>query len=208
MIAPMKFAGFFNFKNEITAMEGFGEKSFGNLMAAIKRACTPALPNFIYALGINQVGLSGAKLLCGKFGYDLDRIRGASEEELNGIEGFGEGISHSVHAYFHDAENLRLIDRALAFLRFPAPESGSAEKPLSGLSFVVTGDLEFFENRRELTQRIEEAGGKVTGSVTGKTAGLITNDTGSGSAKNKKALELDIPVLTEKEFIETYKIKP
>ena len=194
-----------NHKDEITEMEGFGEKSYQNLIASIEKAKDAELPNFIYALGINHVGLRNAKLLCSNFGYDLEKIKAATEEELVQVEGFGEIIAHSIAYYFRQEEHLRLLADALQYLRIKAAEQAEAgESPLAGLTFVVTGDLEHFANRKELQALIEKGGGKVTGSVTKKTNFLINNDIHSASSKNKKAAELGIPILSEQDFIEKF----
>ena len=185
---------------EIKDMDGFGQKSFEKLTAAIEKSRTVPLENFINALGINQVGLSNAKLLCKHFDYDIDKILAADEEELASIEGFGEVISHSICAYFKKEENMELFNKAVSLLTFEKPaETGER---LKGLTFVITGDVTHYKNRNELKVYIESLGGKVTGSVTGKTSYLINNDKMSASSKNKKAAELGIPVISEEDFIE------
>ncbi len=191
---------------EICEMEGFGLKSYQNLIASVEKAKAVELPNLIYALGINHVGLRNAKLLCGNFGFDLEKIRQATEEELVQVEGFGEIIAHSIAAYFRAEEHLRLLEDALQYIQLVLPEEDAAagESPLQGLIFVVTGDLEQFANRKELQAVIEKGGGKVTGSVTKKTNYLINNDLLSASSKNKKAAELGIPILSEQDFIDRF----
>ena len=190
---------------EITAMEGFGEKSYQNLIASVEKAKTAELPNFIYALGINHVGLRNAKLLCKEFDYDLEKIKAATEEELVQVEGFGEIIAHSIAYYFRQEAHLALLADVLQYLSFRAAEQAeTGESPLAGLTFVVTGDLEQFANRKELQALIEKGGGKVTGSVTKKTNFLINNDIHSASSKNKKAAELGIPILSEQDFIDKF----
>lgn len=192
-------------KTAIMEMEGFGEKSYNNLIASIEKAKDVELPNFIYALGINHVGLRNAKLLCANFGFDLEKIKEATEEELMQVEGFGAIIAHSIHAYFREEAHLQLLADALQDLRIAAAEEAEAgESPLMGLTFVVTGDLEHFANRKELQALIEKNGGKVTGSVTKKTNFLINNDIHSASSKNKKAAELGIPILSEQDFIDKF----
>ena len=193
------------YKTAIMEMEGFGEKSYNNLIASIEKAKDVELPNFIYALGINHVGLRNAKLLCANFGFDLEKIKEATEEELVQVEGFGAIIAHSIHAYFKEEAHLQLLADALQYLRIAAAEEAEAEEsPLMGLTFVVTGDLEHFANRKELQALIEKSGGKVTGSVTKKTNFLINNDIHSASSKNKKAAELGIPILSEQDFIDKF----
>lgn len=194
------------YKEEICEMEGFGTKSYSNLMASIEKAKDVELPNFIYALGINHVGLRNAKLLCAYCGYDLEKIKAATQEELVQVEGFGEIIAHSISNYFRQEEHLRLLEDALGYLRIKQAEQQEegVESPLAGLIFVVTGDLEQFSNRKELQALIEKGGGKVTGSVTKKTNFLINNDIHSASSKNKKAAELGIPILSEQDFIDRF----
>jgi len=192
-------------KDAITGMEGFGEKSYQNLIASIEKAKDAELPNFIYALGINHVGLRNAKLLCSNFGFDLEKIKAATEEELMQVEGFGEIIAHSIAHYFRQEEHLSLLADCLQYLRIQEAESAApADSPVAGMTFVVTGDLEHFANRKELQALIEKGGGKVTGSVTKKTDFLINNDIHSASSKNKKAAELGIPILSEQDFIDRF----
>jgi len=194
-----------NHKDTITEMEGFGEKSYQNLIASIEKAKDVELPNFIYALGINHVGLRNAKLLCSNFDFDLEKIKQATEEELVQVEGFGEIIAHSIAHYFRQEDHLTLLDDALQYLRIRKTEQAeTGDSPMQGLTFVVTGDLNHFANRKELQALIEQRGGKVTGSVTKKTNFLINNDIHSASSKNKKAAELGIPILSEEDFMEKF----
>lgn len=192
-------------QKEITEMEGFGEKSYNNLIASIEKAKQAELANVIYALGINHVGLRNAKLLCKNFAFDLEKIKQATEEELMQIEGFGTVIAHSIARYFRQETHLQLLADAMQYLHIKAAEQeDTSESLLMGLTFVVTGDLEQFANRKELQAVIEKGGGKVTGSVTKKTNFLINNDIYSASGKNKKAAELGIPILSEQDFIEKF----
>ena len=184
---------------EIMDMEGFGQKSFDNLVAAVEKSRTVPLENFINALGINQVGLSNAKLLCRNYNYSIEDIVKADQEELKDIEGFGEVIAHSIHSYFANKENLELFNKAVGLLSFVKPAETTDK--LGGINFVITGDVAIFKNRNEVKALIESLGGKVTGSVTSKTNYLINNDVNSLSSKNKKAKELNIPIITEEEFI-------
>lgn len=184
---------------EIMDMEGFGQKSFDNLVAAVEKSRTVPLENFINALGINQVGLSNAKLLCRNYNYSIEDIVKADQEELKDIEGFGEVIAHSIHSYFANKENLELFNKAVGLLSFVKPAETTDK--LDGINFVITGDVAIFKNRNEVKALIESLGGKVTGSVTSKTNYLINNDVNSSSSKNKKAKELNIPIITEEEFI-------
>jgi len=184
---------------QIKQMDGFGEKSVENLLAAIEQSRSVGLPNFIHALGINHVGLANARLLCNYFGHDISRIRAAAEEELLEVAGFGEVIARSLRKYFNDPKSAELLDTVLPILKFEA-QTEKAEQVLAGLIFVITGELSRFKNRDELREYIENAGGKVSGSVSGKTSYLINNDANSPSSKNKKAAELGVEVITEDEF--------
>lgn len=193
------------FEEEIKAMEGFGEKSYENLMTSIKKAREVSLPNFIYALGIDQVGLRNAKLLCSHCQYRIDEIFGVTDEELQQIDGFGQVIAHNIVAYFADEVHLGRAKEALSYLEIVQPEEIPVEgASLQGLTFVITGELTQFENRKALIAVIEEKGGKVTTGVTKKTNYLINNDVLSSSSKNKKAQELEIPILTEADFINRF----
>ena len=192
------------YREKITAMEGFGEKSYQNLMESIEAARRTTLPRFIYALGITGIGVANAKMLCRQFDYDLERMRRADEEELSAIEGVGDVLASGVVAYMRDEENIRKIDRLLTKLELEKPQVDSNLQTLTGRSFVITGSLNLYENRNELKDIIEQRGGKVTGSVTGKTTCLINNDINSTSSKNKKAKELNVPILTEEDFVKQY----
>lgn len=190
--------------DKIKSMEGFGEKSFLKLISSIEKAKKVQLANFINALGINHVGLSNAKILCRNY-PTIDAVRAASQEELVNIDGFGEIIAHSLCNYFNNSENIALLERACKYISFEETENLDAGgDALSGLTFVITGEISRFKNRKELQQRIEAMGGRVTGSVTKKTSFLINNDNSSSSAKNTKANELGIPIITEEEFINKY----
>lgn len=190
-------------KDKIIGMEGLGEKSYNNLIAAIEKSKNAGLPNFIYALGIENVGLSNAKLLCKNYNYDLDAILAAKSDELINIDGFGDVIADSVEKYFSDEKNKALINKMRGILKFDIPDTPTGGTlPLEGKIFVITGDVHHFKNRKELQAKIEELGGKATGSVSAKTSYLINNDVNSSSSKNKKAKELGIPILSEEDFLE------
>ncbi len=190
------------FENEIQNLEGFGKRSYEKLIKAIEKSKNVDLPNFIYSLGISQVGLSNAKLLCSHFKYDIDKIVDAEKDELKSIEGYGEVISECIYNYFHQKENLELFYDALKILNINKPQE--MENKLENLVFVITGDVSKFKNRKELQETIEKLGGKVTSSVTSKTNYLINNDINSNSSKNKKANELKIPIISEDEFISKF----
>ena len=161
------------------------------------------LPNFIYALGINHIGLSNAKLLCKAVNNDIEEIKNITADELVSIDGFGEIIAHSIFSYFHNEENIELLDKVLTYLKIEKEEL-NMEQSLNAMTFVITGDVEHFKNRNELKAKIESMGGKVTGSVTKKTNYLINNDLFSESSKNQKAKELGVQIISENEFIEKF----
>ena len=187
---------------EIKALKGFGEKSYNKLIDAIEKSKTANLANFIFGLGIDNVGLSGAKLLCRHFNHDLNAIRAADATEFVDIEGFGEVIAQSLHKYFRDAGNVSILEAALPYLSFVNEEVAAADEtsPIFGKTFVITGDLSNYKNRKELQSLIEARGGRVSGSVSTKTDYLINNDAQSASSKNKKAQELGVEIITEADF--------
>ena len=193
---------------EIVEMEGFGKKSFDKLCEAVKKASHTALPRVIYGLGVAGIGLANAKMLCRHFKYDFQAMRNADKEELVAVDGIGEVLAEAWIQFFQNEKNNKITDRLLAELLLPpAPEEeeeAGAGSGLAGLTFVITGSVERFKNRKELQELIEERGGKVTGSVTAKTSYLINNDSASSSSKNKKARELNIPIITEDEFIRQF----
>ena len=188
------------FREEIVELEGFGEKSYENLISSVEKARKTTLARVIYSLGIPNIGLSGAKLICRQLDDEVERLLAAGEEELAAIDGVGPVIAASFTGYFADPEKRERFFRLLSELTLEKEET-AAVQDLKGKVFVVTGSLTHFSNRAELKDLIEKRGGKVTGSVTGKTDYLINNDTESSSSKNKKARELGIPVISEEEFL-------
>ena len=188
------------YRDEIVTMDGFGEKSFDNLISSIEKAKKTTLAKVIYSLGISNIGLSNAKVICRYFDDDLDKIRSAKEEEISMIDGIGPVIAGSLTKYFAKPENNQKVDHLLGYLHI-VKEEKSDNQIFAGMNFVITGSLEHFSNRGEAKNRIESLGGKVTGSVTGKTNYLINNDVTSNSSKNKKARELGIPILSEEDFL-------
>ena len=191
-------------REEIEKMEGFGKQSCQHLLDSIDKARTTTLPRVIYSLGIANIGLANAKLLCKHFDHDLEKLMNASLEELSAIDGIGEVIAGSYVDYMADPENSERILRLMKELTVEKPAESGMEQNLSGLSFVVTGSLNRYASRNDLKDEIEARGGKVTGSVTGKTTCLINNDVNSSSTKNKKAKELGVPILSEEDFLQKY----
>lgn len=190
-----------NHKDAIVEMEGFGRKSYENLIASVKRAAQTTLPRVIYGLGIAGIGLANAKMLCRHFRYDFKAMRNSSLEELTAVDGIGSVLAQAWMDYFADEKNNTVVDRLLEELSIENEPVEEGEKPFEGLTFVITGSVEHFANRKELQELIERKGGKASGSVTSKTAYLINNDTTSNSSKNKKAKELGIPIISEEDFL-------
>ena len=191
-------------RSEIVELEGFGEKSYRNLIESIDRSRQTTLPRVIYALGIANIGAANAKMICKHFDYDLEAMKQATVETLSAIEGIGEVIAGTFAEYMQDAENRQKMDRLMSELKVEVPETKAGSQTLEGLVFVITGSLNHFENRNELKDLIESRGGKVTGSVTAKTTCLINNDVTSSSSKNKKAKELGVTILSEDDFLAEY----
>ncbi len=185
----------------ITQMEGFGKKSYDNLIQAVKKASHTTLPRLIYGLGIAGIGVANAKMLCREFRFDFDRMRHAEEEELTAVSGIGKVLADAWITYFKDEKNNEMTDRLLAEVTIEQEAETAGEMRLEGMTFVITGSVERFENRKALQEAIEAQGGKATGSVTSKTTYLINNDTTSNSSKNKKAKELGVPIISEEDFI-------
>lgn len=188
------------YREEIIEMEGFGQKSFDNLMESLEKAKETTLAKVIYSLGIANIGLSNAKVICRHFDNDLEAIRKADLEEVSAIDGIGPVIARNLVEYFQKAENNQKLDQLMQHLHIQK-DVLQKEQIFTGMNFVITGSLEHFSNRSEAKNLIESLGGKVTGSVTGKTTYLINNDTASNSSKNKKARELGVPILSEEDFI-------
>lgn len=185
----------------ITQMEGFGRKSYDNLIQAVKNASHTTLPRLIYGLGIAGIGLSNAKMLCREFRFNFEKMRHAEEEELISVSGIGKVLAEAWINYFKQEKNNEMVDRLLCEVTFPQEAETEGSKKLEGMIFVITGSVEHFENRKALQEAIEAQGGKATGSVTSKTTYLINNDTTSNSSKNKKAKELGVPIISEEDFI-------
>ena len=190
--------------DEIIQMEGFGEKSYQKLITSIEQARKVTLPKLIFGLGIVNIGLANAKVICRYFKNDIEAMRHADVEELSQIDGIGEVIAKAFVDYFAKEENSVRFDHLLTEVEIEQEEMDEAGQTLEGKVFVVTGSLKHFSSRNELKDIIEKKGGKVTGSVTSKTDCLINNDIASNSSKNKKAKELQIPIVTEEEFMIQY----
>ena len=190
------------YEEEIKEMEGFGEKSFNNLKSSVEKARETTLPQVLYGLGIANVGLSNAKVICKEFKNDLDAMLHADAEQLSEISGIGAVIAGTFTAYFQNPAHVGQLKNLLGELKIHAEEGEAKEQIFGGVNFVITGSVTHFANRKEVKELIESLGGKVTGSVTSKTNYLINNDITSTSSKNKKANELGIPIISEEMFLE------
>ena len=189
------------YQEEIQTLDGFGKKSYQNLIASIEKARTTTLPRVIYALGIANIGLANAKMICKEFQYDVEAMLQATTEDLSAISGVGEVIAKAFVDYFSAERHVKQLRDLLAELDIPKEEAESGKQIFAGVNFVITGSVEHFANRGEVKELIESLGGKVTGSVTSKTNYLINNDVTSTSSKNKKANELGIPIISEEMFL-------
>ena len=203
-----EYADFFRleqYKSDIVSMEGFGIKSYENIIASCENAKKTTLPRLLYALGIENVGVANAKLIASFYDYDFEKIRNASVAELSSIDQVGEVIATSIYRFFRNEKRIREIDNLLNCIEIEKVVS-DVEKDLIGKTFVITGSLEKFENRDALKDIIEQRGGKVAGSVSAKTEALINNDVNSTSGKNKKAKELGIRIISEEDFLNEFNI--
>ena len=188
------------YRDRIVGMDGFGVKSYDNIANSVEASRKTTLARVIYGMGIAGIGLANAKLICRQYDDDVDAVMSASKEELVSIDGIGDVLASAFHDYFADEENCRRFKALLSELIIEREERNTSS-PISGKVFVITGAVEHFANRDELKSYIESLGGKATGSVSARTDYLINNDSTSNSSKNKKAKELNIPIITEDEFI-------
>lgn len=189
-------------REAIVSMDGFGEKSYENLMEAVRKASHTDLVRVIYGIGVAGIGLANAKMLCRSFDYDFDRMRHAKKEELTAVDGIGVVLADAWIAYFTSEKNREAVDGLLAELTIENKKENTGAAIFAGMTFVITGSVEHFANRKKMQAAIEARGGKATGSVTAKTTYLINNDVTSNSSKNKKAKELGIPIISEQDFLD------
>lgn len=190
-----------NYHDEIVQLDGFGEKSYQRLMASVQKARKITLPKLIYSLGILNIGLSNARLLCRHYKNDLQALMSASTEELTAIDGIGPVIAGSFTDYFTDEHHKKELEDLLGEVEIEQENFEAEDRIFDGKIFVITGSLEHFKNRNALKELLEEKGAKVAGSVSSKTSYLINNDAASASSKNKKARELGVSVITEEELM-------
>ena len=191
-------------RETILSLEGFGEKSYENLVKAADTASETTLARFLYGLGIPGIGTANARQLAAAFGQDLEALMAADREQLTALEGVGPVLAESIYGFFRDPHNQEIIRDLLQVMSLKKETEssyGPGEKPLAGMTIVITGSLNHFSNRKELEELILRLGGKTASSVSAKTSWLINNDIQSGSSKNQKAKALGIPILTEEEFL-------
>ncbi|MCI6464836.1 MAG: NAD-dependent DNA ligase LigA [Faecalicatena sp.] len=189
------------YEEEIKTMEGFGEKSYVNLLNSVENARKTTLPKLVYSLGIANIGLANAKVICKALDYDPKRLFEATVEELNEISGVGGVIAKAFVDYFAEERHRDVFEKLLKEVDIPEEEVQKEAQIFENMNFVITGSVEHFANRNEVKEVIEARGGKVTGSVTSKTNYLINNDVQSTSSKNKKARDLGIPIISEEDFL-------
>ena len=187
-------------KDEIIAMEGFGQKSYDKLMENAEKARETSLARLLYGLGIGGIGASNARVLSEAFHDDAEALSRAELSEIVSIKGIGPILGESIVRYFKEEENCRLFRKLLSILHLHKEERAE-NALLSGKVFVITGSLNHFQNRKELEEEIRKAGASTASSVSKNTSYLINNDKNSTSSKNKKAQELGIPILSEEDFL-------
>ena len=193
-------------KDKIIAFDGFGEKSYNNMINSIEKSRHVKLANFIYALGIPDIGFSRAKLICNHFNNDFNKISNLTYEELSNIPGVGDVIAKEWIDTFSNPDFIEELKELKEEIDIPKASTNS-NKDLDGLTFVITGSLNKFTNRDTMIEFIEEHGGKVVTSISSKVNYLINNDITSTSTKNNKAKELGINIIDEDKFLELIKEK-
>lgn len=203
-----EFADIYHLKehfDKISQMEGFGEKSVANMDQSIEKSRNVHPVNFLFALCIPLIGVDAGKKIVGSIGFDafLQRLEeGGGFEDIDGI---GAERSNSIQNWYAKESNRTSMQHLLQELTVekaePKDTSGGS---CNGLTFVITGDVHHYKNRDEFKAYVESQGGKVAGSVSGKTAYLVNNDTESASSKNRKAKELGIPIISEDEFVKRF----
>lgn len=185
------------YRLRIENMEGFGKKSYANLTKSLIKAKQTTAVRFLYGLGIPNIGLANAKLIVAHFKGNIETIRTANLESLIEIDGIGEVMAKAFVSYMSDEKKQKVMDDLLEVVEIEPYQASDEPAIFLGLTFCVTGTVMQFKNRNELKAVIEQRGGKVTGSVTSKTNYLINNDITSSSGKNKKAKELNVPIIEE-----------
>jgi len=188
-------------REAIIEMEGFGKKSYDNLVESAERASHTTPARLLYGLGVQGIGTANSNLIARACRNKWDEMVSLDEEDLTGIDGVGPVMARDYVKYFADEDNRAVIADLLTELTLDESYE-AAGTGLEGKTFVITGSLEHYSNRKDLKAEIEAEGGKVAGSVSAKTDYLITNDPGSGSAKNRAARELGVAIITEEDIME------
>jgi DNA ligase (NAD+) len=183
-------------KEQLVALERVGDKSAQNVIDNIEASKSRSLTRVLYALGIRYVGYQTAELLARAFGT-MDRLREATLEEIENVEGVGPKIAESVYAWFRESENLRMVDKLVAAGVNMTEDAATLSGPLAGLTIVVTGRLEH-HSRAQIEQRIKQLGGVVGDSVSKKTSYLMAGE--DAGSKLDKAKKLGTPVISEADF--------
>lgn len=189
-------------KDNMVKLDGFGVKSVMNLLSSINKSTNTTLDRFIYALSIPLIGRSASKTISKYFNGDFDKFYKEccmKNFDFTVLDDFGEAMNESINEYIE--KNFITIGNLAKEMWFEEPQNTSNSNALAGKVFCITGSLNRFANRDEAKEAIEAAGGKVSGSVSAKTSYLVNNDTTSTSGKNKKAKELNIPIISEEELI-------
>ena len=188
-------------KSDIIGMEGFGAKSYDNLIESAARASHTTPARLLYGLGVPGIGVATSGLIARSCRNRWSEIMALDEEALTDIDGVGSVMAHDYVSFFSDEDNKAAVDELLGMLTLDESYE-AAGTSLEGKTFVITGSLEHYTNRKALKADIESEGGKVAGSVSAKTDYLITNDPNSGSSKNRTARELGVAIITEEQIME------
>ena len=175
------------------------------MVQAIEKSREVQLHNLIFALGIPNIGLATAKLICENFNYDVAETIFADYDELMSINGIGDVIAESFTDYFADEDNRNQFTSLIKELVIKEPVA-KIDASMAGVTICVTGSVYIFNNRKEIEDLIVRLGGKLTKSVSKSTSYLVTNDTGTGSRKNVAAAKYGIPILSEQEFIDKFNL--
>ena len=187
-------------REKITAMEGFGEKSFENLVASAQKARHTTPDRLLLGLGIPGIGAANARLIARACNNDWEKMASLDKEGLTEIDGIGDVMADAYVRFFSDPAKQEEVEDILSAIDLDQTAE-ERDDFLAGKTFVITGSLNNYENREQLKAEIEHAGGKTAGSVSSKTSYLINNDVTSTSGKNRKAHELDIPIIPEETIV-------
>ncbi|MBR6386425.1 MAG: NAD-dependent DNA ligase LigA [Ruminococcus sp.] len=188
-----------NYKDKIISLDGFGKRSYEKIHEAVENSRNTDLISVLYSLGIPNIGRSASRLICAEY-PSADMLEKLDMSQLTAIDGIGEILAEEYIKYFSDEEKLNEYHNLIKELNISAPEEIPSDSPIAGKTFVITGSVNIWKNRNELKNFIEANGGKCASAVSSKTDYLINNDSTSNSSKNKKAKELNIPILTEEDF--------